>query len=77
MINLCWYTISIADIYVVDCSDGTYGELCENKCLCVDGIPCDKINGTCPPGGCEPGYHGDSCSQGMSVKLNHKEPSMT
>ncbi|XP_060573868.1 uncharacterized protein LOC132731671 [Ruditapes philippinarum] len=57
------YVIQICDVAVLDCSDGTFGYLCENKCLCVDGAPCDKTNGSCPPGGCEAGYQGDTCSQ--------------
>ncbi|XP_053398878.1 uncharacterized protein LOC123558827 [Mercenaria mercenaria] len=60
-------SMQLCEVAVLECSDGTFGPLCENTCLCVDGSPCDKTNGTCPSGGCEAGYQGDACSEECSL----------
>lgn len=48
------------------CAPGTYGNQCSSMCHCVN-QPCDPINGTCPDGGCQRGYKGNTCSTGTNV----------
>ena len=52
-----------------DCSNGTFGDLCDNFCHCQGGGVCNKETGECPPGGCENGYFGSSCSLGINIYL--------
>lgn len=51
---------------VTGCSDGTFGPTCESVCQCYNFQPCNKVTGTCPPGGCEAGYQGRTCDSGMA-----------
>jgi hypothetical protein len=43
---------------------GKCGDKCPQTCHCII-KPCDPIAGTCPPGGCQRGYTGRTCSRGM------------
>jgi len=54
----------------VECVLGTFGNYCSSDCHCAIQT-CDHINGTCPDGGCKPGYKGDTCSTGIR-KLRYK-----
>ena len=49
---------------LIDCSNGTFGDLCDNFCHCMGGAACDKITGECPGELCETGYFGASCNLG-------------
>lgn len=52
----------------LDCSEGFYGDECENKCgYCINSTKCHHVNGTCMDG-CEPGYKGEYCNIGMDNK---------
>ena len=43
------------------CMSGQFGNKCTQTCHCIN-KPCDPISGTCPPGGCQHGYIGVTCS---------------
>lgn len=50
------------------CNNNTYGPRCSSKCgncLYLYGEQCDHVTGQCSRG-CDVGYHGDHCDQGMS-----------
>ncbi|CAC5418190.1 PTPRT [Mytilus coruscus] len=44
------------------CDDGEFGVNCLQKCFCLT-VPCSKVTGICPTGGCQVGWHGESCSK--------------
>ncbi|XP_076114506.1 uncharacterized protein LOC143082356 [Mytilus galloprovincialis] len=46
----------------LSCDDGEFGIGCAIKCYCLIAT-CSKADGTCPPGGCEAGFHSKSCNQ--------------
>lgn len=47
----------------VECPDGLYGEMCQNKCGHYSNqSKCHHINGTCM-NGCLPGYKSEFCNQ--------------
>ncbi|KAL4229662.1 hypothetical protein ACF0H5_010050 [Mactra antiquata] len=56
-------TMQICEVAVLECTNGTYGPLCENACICADRKACDKTTGVCPETGCAAGYRGDRCTQ--------------
>ena len=50
------------------CSTGTYGELCEKRCHCLDGTRCDSKSGACP-GYCQPGWEGVACDRRKYLRM--------
>ncbi|CAG2195954.1 unnamed protein product [Mytilus edulis] len=50
------------------CIYGDFGTNCAHKCYCLS-APCSKEDGMCPPGGCEAGFHGKSCNQGVDETI--------
>jgi hypothetical protein len=48
------------------CVSGTFGNQCSNICHCIN-EPCNPTHGTCPPGGCQHEYKGNTCSTGTNV----------
>jgi hypothetical protein len=51
-------------LFFVECDLGTFGNNCSSNCHCINET-CNPMNGTCPDGGCQPGYKDDNCSTGM------------
>lgn len=47
-------------LYLV-CGPLEWGENCQNKCNCAEGVKCDSKNGHCPDGRCKPPFTGNSC----------------
>jgi len=54
-------------IYFLDCNNGTFGDGCVLRCHCQSGL-CDKMSGLCPDKLCQPGWIGDSCSEGIWLR---------
>lgn len=56
---------------ITECSDGTYGYNCLNKCSghCLYDYPCNKKTGHCDKG-CSPGYTTDSACNKGKYKAN-------
>lgn len=50
--------------YFIVCESRTFGNNCSMNCYCFND-QCNKTTGTCPPGGCERGYTGITCSTGI------------
>ncbi|GBN73705.1 Multiple epidermal growth factor-like domains protein 10, partial [Araneus ventricosus] len=42
------------------CSNRSWGEQCNETCLCSDDVPCHHVTGRCL---CEPGFQGYNCSE--------------
>ena len=56
-----------------ECVDGFYGDGCRNTCgHCTDMTQCHHVTGTCLEG-CNPGYMGNDCMQGMDIRLSIKK----
>ena len=53
--------------YFLDCNNGTFGDGCVLRCHCQSGL-CDKMSGLCPDKLCQPGWIGDSCSEGIWLR---------
>ena len=51
----------------LECNNGTFGDGCLFRCYCQSGF-CDKISGTCPDKLCQPGWIGNSCSEGIWLR---------
>ncbi|KAJ7305715.1 hypothetical protein JRQ81_010081 [Phrynocephalus forsythii] len=45
------------------CPEGSYGDVCAQKCLCVNGGRCDPVSGSCT---CPDGYQGALCEEACS-----------
>ncbi|KAG7272002.1 hypothetical protein CRUP_012022 [Coryphaenoides rupestris] len=43
-----------------ECTQGFYGDGCNQTCACANGGSCDPVHGRCA---CKPGFHGDRCQQ--------------
>jgi hypothetical protein len=58
--------IKIHNIYgcITACVSEQFGDKCTQTCHCIN-TPYDPIAGTCPPGGCQRGYAGRTCSRSM------------
>ena len=46
--------------FIVACMPGTYGNSCEQKCVCAAGEACYHVTGECV---CPPGYKGLTCEK--------------
>lgn len=58
-----WYILIGIISKLVDCTDGLFGDMCQNKCgQCSNLSQCHHIDGTCL-GGCQPGYISEFCNQ--------------
>ena len=53
-------------IHFAACASRTFGNQCSSICHCINQL-CNLINGTCPAGGCQLGYKGNSCSTGTNL----------
>jgi len=45
------------------CDKGTFGEDCNNKCHCLNGVGCNHVHGQCPRGVCDAGWKSRTCSE--------------
>ena len=52
--------------YDLACVSEQFGDKCTQTCHCIN-TPYDPIAGTCPPGGCQRGYAGRTCSRKCST----------
>ncbi|XP_056019219.1 protein draper-like [Ostrea edulis] len=52
--------LTLFDIKVFQCSKGTYGYLCDKKCVNCLNSKCDGFSGDCIKG-CKSGWYGDRC----------------
>ncbi|VDI12460.1 Hypothetical predicted protein, partial [Mytilus galloprovincialis] len=65
------YCNNIIKGYLVDeycnktCDDWYFGSNCTGKCYCLIGS-CSRLNGICPSGGCQKGWHGESCEEAIA-----------
>lgn len=63
---------------ITECSDGTYGYNCVNKCSghCLNDSSCNKQTGQCD-GGCKPGYKDADCRKSKYIDnfVKKKNPS--
>ncbi|GFN81791.1 multiple epidermal growth factor-like domains 10 [Plakobranchus ocellatus] len=65
--NSSFLDISLIQIQVWSCVDGTFGEKCESYCNCKDTFErCDKASGACLSG-CAAGYKGVNCLQECAI----------
>ncbi|VDI43613.1 Hypothetical predicted protein, partial [Mytilus galloprovincialis] len=76
--GLCYNTTGCELGYLVDeycnktCDDWYFGYNCTGKCYCLIGS-CNRLNGICPSGGCQKGWHGESCEEAIS-ELQKEDP---
>ena len=60
-----------AKLFLTECSGGTYGADCAGLCgNCLYGGDCDKRTGNCTSG-CNPGYYGSLCTEGIIYICKH------
>ncbi|XP_067678539.1 multiple epidermal growth factor-like domains protein 10 [Haliotis asinina] len=52
--------MDFCEVEVDVCSNGTFGDDCDNYCHC-DGEVCDYVDGICPDGVCLPGWTTEKC----------------
>ena len=55
-IKSCIYLLCL----IIACLPGTYGDQCEQECICEENQPCYHVTGACH---CPPGYKGPACEQ--------------
>ncbi|XP_052105008.1 receptor-type tyrosine-protein phosphatase epsilon-like [Mytilus californianus] len=76
--GLCYNTTGCEPGYLFDeycnntCDDWYFGNNCTWKCYCLTG-PCSRFTGKCPSGGCQKGWHGESCEEAIS-ELQKEDP---
>ena len=60
------YIIVIVRLNLTECNANMYGANCSLSCgNCRGTDQCHHVNGSCLEG-CDPGFQGDKCSQGIS-----------
>lgn len=53
-------------IILIECDGHKFGQNCSKTCgHCLEKEACHHVNGSCL-NGCDLGYHGANCTQGMS-----------
>ena len=68
------FLLMLCVVYLyLDCNNGTFGDGCLFQCYCQSGF-CDKISGICPDKLCQPGWIGNSCSEGIWLKQFSTSP---
>ncbi|KAL5013631.1 hypothetical protein ScPMuIL_007901, partial [Solemya velum] len=55
-------SLALCELEAYECTNGTFGYLCDKFCHCKSNTPCDKVSGMCPSGTCHPGWQGSTCS---------------
>lgn len=62
--------LSSFDILVLECTNGKYGEHCQNDCgHCRYVSQCNHVNGTCV-NGCKSGYKQPTCTQSTYINYD-------
>ncbi|XP_069125998.1 receptor-type tyrosine-protein phosphatase kappa-like isoform X3 [Argopecten irradians] len=56
----CWANLEVCEVEVYACTEGTFGEKCNQFCHCKNGT-CDQNTGICPGRECREGWMGDRC----------------
>ena len=60
-----WYSLyQFSNVYhdsFAACPEGTFGQDCDQVCLCGKNTICNTVTGECE---CKPGYRGHKCTKG-------------